>query len=1030
MVLMEMFTLRGGAADWRRGLEGGSLRDCGRWAIAGAVMAGAMMMCSGGQKPAYATVRTNAATSDSTEAKEVAAKAVQLADEVHGIWSAMPGSAMPAFQMPGPPMPWSRKPGSIATGLMTPGALVGNGSVGVAIGGSPDHQEFYVGRNDFWSVLRGRIMPVGRLELTVAALQGASAKVSENVGPADVTANFVEGADALESRTWVANGHNLFAIELRNSSSQSLGVQAALLDGFGSSDAKTLSGTTGNVHWLRVSPETVHASIGGSRAGNGAAPDLSIRSVQVYAGEPASEAAQKLLYAWSSQTVLAGGDGLGSFSCGNVILPLRHFTVRATINVDGADGAGSIFSAMVGQQWMKQPIDPTDPLGNQRGHDLPRKQGAAAGLAIYLSHGRLAANLNGTVVTSSQTLPTRKWVTVTVSYNGQKLVLLADGKQTAATTNFPTAAEVMGPQWEWAAAHPGDVKLPFDGIGPEGVLAMRVVGGDATLSNGKMHFTIPAGGRVVVLVAAMDNRDTAAYFQVALSDLKQASLHDVAANWSRHLAWWRNFWSKSYIEVPDKTVQSWWYGSLYVLASCSEPGNVAPGLWGNWITSTHMAWQGDYTLDYNYQAPFWAAYPTNHVSLADPYDAPLLAWRKRGEGLAAKLHAHGVVYYTHLAPSPGWSADNFRALDQKSDALFAAVNCVQRWRYTRDAAYARKVWPFLTGVAEYWDHDLKRVNGRYVDLSDAADEHLWGSSSGVNPATTIGFLRMLYPALIDMSEQLHADEHQRATWNRFFSHLSELPIAPANSVPAIRKAVGKPIPPNQMVILQSQHGMQWVNLAWGGQLGPEPAVRPTGSSAGMNSLQVVFPGWNIGLESPPALRSAAWNTVHYTRLWYDNNDTSSFYPAAADSGYDPESILKHLHLLVTHIGYPSFAYAMPAGGVENEATVPTTIAAMLLQSYQQDIHVFPDWPLTEDASFGDLLAVGDFLVSSRLQGGHVVYVRITSQRGGFCRLANPWGANGSVALKVAGEKTAVLHGAVLTIPTHAGEQLTFTGHAR
>ena len=202
-------------------------------------------------------------------------------------------------------------------------------------------------------------------------------------------------------------------------------------------------------------------------------------------------------------------------------------------------------------------------------------------------------------------------------------------------------------------------------------------------------------------------------------------------------------------------------------------------------------------------------------------------------------------------------------------------------------------------------------------------------------------------------------------------------------------------------------------------------VRPVGSSAGMISLQAVFPAWSIGLESSSRLRKAAMNTVKYSQLWYDNNDTSSYYPAAADAGYNPQSILKHLNLLVTHIGYPNFAFAMPAGGVENDATVPTTIAAMLLQSYQKEIHVFADWPKDEDASFGNLLAVGDFLVSSKMADGQVRYVRITSGRGGSCRIANPWGAGQAVRVRVPGRKTEVLHGAVLDVATRAGERLVF-----
>jgi hypothetical protein len=99
---------------------------------------------------------------------------------------------------------------------------------------------------------------------------------------------------------------------------------------------------------------------------------------------------------------------------------------------------------------------------------------------------------------------------------------------------------------------------------------------------------------------------------------------------------------------------------------------------------------------------------------------------------------------------------------------------------------------------------------------------------------------------------------------------------------------------------------------------------------------------------------------------------------------------------------------------------------MLVQSYQKNIHVFANWPKDKEASFGDLLAVGDFLVSSKISGGQVAYVRIRSQRAGQCNLANPWGPDQVVQLRVAGQSAKVLHGAVLSIPTRAGETLNFT----
>ena len=235
-----------------------------------------------------------------------------------------------------------------------------------------------------------------------------------------------------------------------------------------------------------------------------------------------------------------------------------------------------------------------------------------------------------------------------------------------------------------------------------------------------------------------------------------------------------------------------------------------------------------------------------------------------------------------------------------------------------------------------------------------------------------------------------------------------------------------PIPDDKKVILESEQGMQWVDIHKGDRFSASPPVSIEGSSAGMNSLQVVFPAWNVGLESAPELRQAALYTVDYTRLWYDSNNTSNFYPAAANAGYDPLSILQHLNLMVTHMGYQNFAYKFEAGGIENEATVPVTLAAMMVQSYQKNIHVFANWPATQDASFGNLLAVGDFLVSSSIAKGKVEQIRIVSQHGGLCSLANPWDPDRAVTLHIAGGRNKTLSGAVLSVQTVRGEELVFS----
>ncbi len=312
-----------------------------------------------------------------------------------------------------------------------------------------------------------------------------------------------------------------------------------------------------------------------------------------------------------------------------------------------------------------------------------------------------------------------------------------------------------------------------------------------------------------------------------------------------------------------------------------------------------------------------------------------------------------------------------------------------------------------------------------MDFNDAADE--LHSPHDVNPATSIAFLRMLYSGLLDINHSLQLHDPDAGRWRHILAHLSPLPIVPASSISSIVHAVGNAAVQGKFVIRDALTGSQWINL--GQLLSAHPPVRASGSSAGMNSHQVIFPGWAIGLESPKSELAAALNTVSFQKTWYDFNNTSSFYPACAAVGYNPDRILYHLDMLISHCSYPNFLFQMGGGGTENFATVPTTICGMFLQSYQKNILVFPNWPKNQNASFGNLLACGDFLISSRLHQGRIMYVQITSGRGGPCHLVNPWPGR-RVAVSQLRHLRRTIRGKTLSLITRAGETLRLTAAAR
>ncbi len=923
---------------------------------------------------------------------------------------------------------------------MPGGPLVGNGDLGVVMGGRYANQPiFYFGKTDFYGVLRGRMMPMGHLSLNIPALRGGKMSLQENIGPATISGTLHSPAATLAMQSWVAAKQNLMVLQLHNIGAQSMTIQSTLLDAWNTPGINAIRVHENELSGLAVSPDSVQVYLGNrvkmeadsrgqkpmnsSFAFSGRIADIALfRRAMTGPGLPpqksifvawhlrhlASHALQQVSVVSSSHGAAGNFAGMqhGLIRLGVLRIPQRQFTVSAWIDVTKPYENSFVFSAMANPYW-------------------PRRFPYHRGLSLRLNNGRFEAKLNRTAVTSRNRLPMNQWVQIAVSYNAKSLTLYVNGHAVGSTTAFPTTAQVMGS--DKCSIHTGDKHLPWDGCGPNGVLVQRVLGASANIRHGTLTFTIPAGANVRLLVAAMDSHDTSDYRAAAVKMLTTANQENLARLYAQHTQWWKGFWSRSYVEIPDKLLENQWYGSLYVLACCSEPGDTAPGLWGNFITSRMMGWQGDYTLDYNFEAPFWAACPTNHAALADNYDSILLNWMPRGRAIAKHYGQHGLYYFTQMTPVPGWSDDPSHFLGQKCGAVFAAVDCIQRWRYTRSAVYAKKIWPFLTGVADFWDHYLKLQNGLYMDINDAADEGF--HRNDVNPAADLAFIHLLYQNLIPMSRQLHKAAAQRRHWADILAHLSPLPVVSPSDVNEIYVAppsrtltdlLGARRTDGKLVLRFAQKGTGWANRNYALRFGPRKRAVITASSAGMDSLQAVFPGWQIGLESSPKMLKAGRDTTELMRIWYDANDSSSFYPAAAAVGYNPEKILRHLHIFVQHNAFPNFAYNIHNGGVENEATVPTALCAMLIQSYQKNIHLFPDWPLNETARFGNLLACGNFLISSAMRSGRVGYVKIISNAGQPLRLSNPWPGQ-SVHYQIVAGKQGTLSGTVVTLATHAGE---------
>ena len=144
-------------------------------------------------------------------------------------------------------------------------------------------------------------------------------------------------------------------------------------------------------------------------------------------------------------------------------------------------------------------------------------------------------------------------------------------------------------------------------------------------------FRISAGQAVTILVAMQSgfkSRTPLADVRARIDGINEAGLAELK---NKHAAWWRDFWGKSFVDIGDRLLEQRYYLSNYVMASASRDPDFPPGIFGTWNTTDNPGWMGDYHLNYNHMAPYYALYSSNHIAQADPYHAPILDFRQRAQ---------------------------------------------------------------------------------------------------------------------------------------------------------------------------------------------------------------------------------------------------------------------------------------------------------------------------------------------------------------------------------------------------------------
>lgn len=498
------------------------------------------------------------------------------------------------------------------------------------------------------------------------------------------------------------------------------------------------------------------------------------------------------------------------------------------------------------------------------------------------------------------------------------------------------------------------------------------------------------GRKEIIVIAIYTNHDTDRWHEKAIEGAAKATAASIEVIKQEHREWWDWFWGLSSVSFDDDFLEKYYYQSQYIFACASREGKFAPGIFGPFITTDEPAWCGDYHLNYNYEAPYWASYSSNHISLTENYDEPMLAYMDQGRNHAKNMfNCCGVLYPVGVGPkglcTSVWPRDKKKMMNlygvesnsledgvgllhQKTNASFAAANMMMRFYSTYDINYAQKVYPFVKACAEFWQDYMVYENGRYVVKNDAFNEHYpWHNYQGDdNSILSLGLIKMIFKGVEDLSNFLKVDRRIRTKWKQIRNKISDYPTG-----------------------INSQ-----------GRLGFRQSENEGVKVSGINRIHIHGLLLPTGMTGPNL--TPEYNNIMLADMkgWYPTNERDwgaslgngieTVYPAAARIGYPAKELLNQLKNRIKMGSYPNCYIVAKGGGLETTSAVPCTINEMMLQSYEGIIRIFPNWDRDINASFTTLRAYGAFLVSSSIKDGVIGPVTIKSEQGRPCKMENPW----------------------------------------
>lgn len=420
---------------------------------------------------------------------------------------------------------------------------------------------------------------------------------------------------------------------------------------------------------------------------------------------------------------------------------------------------------------------------------------------------------------------------------------------------------------------------------------------------------------------------------------------------STHKQWWNTYFQRSFISIPDKRMETYYWLQLYKLAAATREGKPMIDLMGPWFSSK-TPWPGIW-WNLNQQLTYSPLFASNHLALTRPLFDLLnktkqqlinnvpVQWRQDAAaiGRITSFDLHGPLNQELLS----------KGQFEPGNLVWIMLYYYRYFQYSGDEVeLTQKIYPLLKRSVNYLMHLLYKdekgvyhlVKSHSPEFADAEDAHY-----------TLAGLIWGLQTLTKLNDRFGWNDSDRNRWNEVLTNLT-------------------PLHANEKGFLIGK------------------GVELSASHRHYSHLMAIYPYRLLDMDNP-VHRSmvqksiAHWHSMPAALAGYSYTGAAAMHALLGEGSKSAQLLNNYLN----RHGEPGGLYAESGPCFETPMAFATSLLEMLLQSDDGAISIFPAVPAEwRELSFGDLLAEGAFRVSAVRYDGALQQVKINSLAGNKCSL--------------------------------------------